>query len=112
MISVCSGRLVLSIYFRYSKLNRQYQYNTIYDLDSVSSDVLDLQSFLFPSCQCEEDKGKYLSVLDVLRVIKGQDGLGYNGRIRSEVSRKKLVDQGSSPSIHAWIIHTHPCHNI
>lgn len=44
---------------------------------------------LFPG---EEDKGAYLPVLDVLRVITGQDGLGYDGWISSEIFSRTLVD--------------------
>ena len=44
---------------------------------------------LFPG---EEDKGAYLPVLDVLRVITGKDGLGYDGWISSEIFSRTLVD--------------------
>lgn len=44
---------------------------------------------LFPG---EEDKGAYLPVLDVLRVITGQEGLGYDGWISSEIFSRTLVD--------------------
>ncbi|OBT39147.1 hypothetical protein VE00_09687 [Pseudogymnoascus sp. WSF 3629] len=44
---------------------------------------------LFPG---EEDMGAYLPVLDVLRVITGKDGLGYDGWISSEIFSRALVD--------------------
>ncbi|KFZ10773.1 hypothetical protein V501_05045 [Pseudogymnoascus sp. VKM F-4519 (FW-2642)] len=44
---------------------------------------------LFPG---EEDKGAYLPVLDILRVITGQNGLGYDGWISSEIFSRTLVD--------------------
>ncbi|OBT73987.1 hypothetical protein VF21_05995 [Pseudogymnoascus sp. 05NY08] len=51
----------------------------------------------------EEDKGAYLPVLDVLRVITGQDGLGYDGWISSEIFSRTPVDP--RPEVveeHAW----------
>ncbi|OBT83141.1 hypothetical protein VE02_07234 [Pseudogymnoascus sp. 03VT05] len=44
---------------------------------------------LFPG---EDDKGAYLPVLDILRAITGQDGLGYDGWISSENFSRTLVD--------------------
>ncbi|KFY33971.1 hypothetical protein V494_07152 [Pseudogymnoascus sp. VKM F-4513 (FW-928)] len=44
---------------------------------------------LFPG---EDEKGAYLPILDVLRVLTGKGGLGYDGWISSEIFSRTLVD--------------------
>jgi 4-hydroxyphenylpyruvate dioxygenase len=49
---------------------------------------------------CEEERGGYLPVLDVLRAIcDGKDGLGYKGWISFELFNRSLIEEGSNVPI-------------